>query len=203
MKNELPQLPYAYDALEPWIDEKTMEIHYTKHHATYVAKLNDALVSLPELQEKTAEELVRMLPEIPEVIRGAVKNHAGGHYNHSLFWRLMKKGGGGFAVGALGEQIGKTFGDFGVFKTEFTKAATGLFGSGWTWLAANPVGELSIMTTPNQETPWAGGLRPVLGLDIWEHAYYLKYQNRRPEYVEAWWNVVNWEEVNRLFEHGK
>lgn len=203
MKHELLSLPYAYDALEPWIDAKTMEIHHTKHHATYVAKLNDALASFPELQEKTAEELVRMLSEIPEAIRGAVRNHAGGHYNHSLFWRLMKKEGGGSAIGALGEQIGKAFGDFVGFKNEFTKVAGGLFGSGWTWLVTDPTGKLSIMTTPNQETPWASGSRPVLGLDIWEHAYYLKYQNRRPEYVEAWWNVVNWEEANRLFEHGK
>ena len=203
MKHELPQLPYAHDALEPWIDAKTMEIHHTKHHATYVSKLNDALGSFPTLQEKTVEELVRMLPEIPEAIRGAVKNHAGGHYNHSLFWKLMKKEGGGSASGVLGEQIKRTFGDAVGFKSEFAKIAVGLFGSGWTWLVANPAGELSIMITANQETPWASGMRPVLGLDIWEHAYYLKYQNRRPEYIEAWWNLVNWEEANRLFEHGK
>lgn len=202
MRHELPPLPYAYDVLEPFIDARTMEIHHSKHHATYVAKLNEALISHPDLQEKTAEELVKMLPEIPETIRSAVRNHAGGHYNHSLFWNMMKKGGGGPATGRVAEELGKTFGDFGGFKTEFTKAASGLFGSGWTWLAVDPDGKLSISTTPNQETPWAGGKKPVLALDIWEHAYYLKYQNRRPEYIEAWWNVVDWDEVNRLYGNG-
>lgn len=199
MKHELPPLPYGYDALEPFIDARTMEIHHGKHHAAYVSKLNDALVDYPDLCEKSAEELVRMLPQIPEAIRGAVKNHAGGHYNHSLFWKLMKKGGGGSATGAVAEVLEKQYGDFSGFKAEFTKAATGLFGSGWAWLGADTAGKLSIIVTPNQETPWAGGLCPVLALDIWEHAYYLNYQNRRPEYIEAWWNVVNWDEVNRRY----
>lgn len=199
MEHELPALPYAYDALEPYIDARTMELHHTKHHATYVAKLNEALANYPDLQEKSLEELLKSLDAIPEGVRAAVRNHGGGHYNHSLFWKLMKSQGGGEAKGVLGDAIASAFGDFAKFKEEFTNSAATLFGSGWAWLVKDSVGKLSVIKTPNQDSPIAMKMRPILGLDVWEHAYYLKYQNRRPEYVEAWWNVVNWEEAERNF----
>ncbi len=192
---ELPKLPYAFDALEPHLDAKTMELHHGKHHQTYVTKLNEALATAPEWAAKSIEEIVQGYGQAPEGIRSALRNHGGGHYNHSMFWQIMRPQGGGEPEGSLGQGIASTFGDFGKFREAFTKAALGVFGSGWAWLVADAAGKLSITTTPNQDSPLTQGLRPLLGLDVWEHAYYLKYQNRRPEYVEAWWNVVNWEAV--------
>lgn len=174
---ELPKLAYAYDALEPYIDARTMEIHHTKHHQTYVTKLNEALQQAPDWQGKSLEELLVSLPSIPEAIRGAVRNHGGGHYNHSLFWTVMKPQGGGEPMGKLSLNLAKAFGDFTKFREAFTKAAAGVFGSGWAWLVADKAGKLSIVTTPNQDNPLTQGLTPLLGLDVWEHAYYLKYQN--------------------------
>jgi len=197
MKYELPKLPYPYNALEPYIDAQTMEIHHTKHHATYVAKLNEALAKHPELESKSLEELLKNLDSIPEDIRMAVRNHGGGHFNHSLFWKIMGVRGWGEPTGKLAELLGKSFGDFQKFKEQFTNAAATLFGSGWAWLAVDKDGKLQIVQTPNQDTPLSKGLKPILGLDVWEHAYYLKYQNRRPEYIEAWWHVVNWAEVEK------
>ncbi len=199
MKHELPTLPYAYDALEPYIDARTMELHHSKHHATYVAKLNEALQDHPDLQEQSLEELLKHLDSVPDMIRAAVRNHGGGHHNHSLFWKLMKPQGGGEAKGALGEAIASTFGDFAKFKEEFTNSAATLFGSGWAWLVKDESERLSVIKTPNQESPIMMKMKPILCIDVWEHAYYLKYQNRRPEYVEAWWNVVNWEEAEKNF----
>lgn len=201
MKFELPKLPYAYDALEPHIDAKTMEIHHAKHHQAYVNKLNEALAKHPELEGKTLEEMLGSLSSVPEDIRTAVRNHGGGHFNHSLFWRLMRSQGKGAAEpeGDLAKAIEVSFGDFGKFRETFTGAAAGVFGSGWAWLVAGPDKKLSVMVTPNQDSPISQGLKSILGLDVWEHAYYLKYQNRRPDYIEAWWNVVNWEEVANNF----
>ncbi len=187
---ELPELGYAFDALEPYIDAKTMEIHHDKHHAAYVAKLNDALSAAPEWQNKPIEEILKYIESLPGDIRTAVRNNGGGHYNHTMFWETMKPEGGK----DIPEAVTKTFGGAGDFKTKFTDAAVGQFGSGWAWLVKNG-DQLEIMSTANQETPLKDGKTPVLGLDVWEHAYYLKYQNRRPEYIEAWWNVVNWDVV--------
>lgn len=192
---ELPKFSYSYNALEPHIDAHTMEVHHSKHHATYVAKLNEALEKAPELQNKTIEELLTSLNTIPESIRTAVKNHGGGHYNHSIFWNILKPNGGGEPIGELAKIVARDLGDFAKFREMFTKAAVGLFGSGWVWLVADDSEKLSIITTPNQESPISQGLKPLLTLDVWEHAYYLKFQNRRAEYVEAWWNVINWDEV--------
>lgn len=192
---ELPKLSYSHNALGPHIDTRTMEIHHSKHHATYVAKLNEALKKVPELQNKTIEELLTSLNTIPESIRAAVKNHGGGHFNHSVFWSILKPNGGGEPTGELAKIVVCDFGDFAKFREMFTKAAVGLFGSGWVWLVADDSGKLFITTTPNQENPISQGLKPLLTLDVWEHAYYLKFQNRRAEYVEAWWNVINWDEV--------
>ncbi|MDP3986419.1 MAG: superoxide dismutase [Candidatus Veblenbacteria bacterium] len=194
---ELPKLPYGFDALEPYLDAKTMELHHGKHHATYVAKLNEALQQSPEWEAKSLEDIVKGYAEAPEAIRGALRNHGGGHLNHSLFWKSLcsPAGGVGEPDGKAGEALGSAFGDYGKFKEQFTKAALGVFGSGWAWLVKDTSGKLSVVTTPNQDNPLTQGLVPLLGLDVWEHAYYLKYQNRRPEYVEAWWNVINWEEV--------
>lgn len=200
MKHNLPPLPYPYNALEPYLDARTMELHHAKHHQTYVDKLNAALDKHPELFDTSLEELLRKTETAPEDIRAAVRNHGGGHFNHSLFWQLMKppqQGGGGVAQGKIAEGIHKTFGDFQKFKEQFTAVAVGVFGSGWAWLVQNSAGALSIVTTPNQDSPITAGQRPLLGVDVWEHAYYLKYQNRRPEYVEAWWNIINWQEVER------
>lgn len=194
MKYELPKLPYAYDALEPHIDARTMEIHYTKHHATYVTKLNEVLSKHPEIQNKSLEEMLRNIDSVPEDIRGAVRNHGGGHLNHSLFWKVMKspvQNGGIMSHGKIGQLINQDFGDFDKFREEFNKVALGVFGSGWTWLVVD--GEkLSVVSTPNQDSPLMKNMTPILGLDVWEHAYYLKYQNRRSEYIDAWWYVVNW-----------
>lgn len=199
MPHTLPKLPYAYNALEPHIDAQTMEIHYTKHHQAYIDKLNAALQSAPELQEKPVEELLKDLNAVPEAIRTAVRNHGGGHYNHSMFWTIMGPGKGGAPVGTLAEAITKTFGGFDQFKEKFAAEAGGRFGSGWAWLVADGAGVLTIMSTANQDNPLSEGKFPVLGLDVWEHAYYLKYQNRRPDYVTAWWNVVDWQAVEARY----
>jgi Fe-Mn family superoxide dismutase len=197
----LPPLPYAFDALEPHIDAKTMEIHHDKHHGAYVANLNKAVAEFPALEKKSVEELVRNLNMIPEKIRTAVRNNGGGDYNHSLFWQMMKKGGGGEPAGELAKAIDAQFGNFGAFKADFAKAAMGQFGSGWAWLIVEGK-ELKIEPTANQDSPIMQGRQPLLGIDVWEHAYYLKYQNRRLEYVGAWFDVINWdfvaERYNRL-----
>ncbi len=204
MKYELPKLPYGYDALEPYIDAKTMEIHYTKHHQTYVTKLNEALGKHPEIADKPLEELLGDLDAVSEDIRTAVRNHGGGHSNHSFFWTIMganMPNVGKEPVGAVADAIKSTFGDVAKFKEEFTKAATGVFGSGWVWLVMDPgSGKLLVTSTPNQDSPISKHQKPVLALDVWEHAYYLKYQNKRPDYIEAWWNVVNWEAVEEAYK---
>lgn len=194
----LPELPYDYNALEPHIDEQTMRIHHDKHHGVYVSNLNDALKDYPELQNKTIEELLRSLDQIPEAIRTKIRNNGGGHANHSLFWTIMSPTGGR-PEGKLLDTINNTFGNFDSFKEKFTSTGTGRFGSGWAWLAVNN-GKVEIMDTPNQDTPIMEGKTPILGLDVWEHSYYLKYQNRRADYIQAWWNIVNWPEVARRFE---
>lgn len=195
----LPPLPYPNDALEPSIDAKTMEIHHDKHHAGYVNNLNAALEKAPELQNKSLDDLIKNLNAVPESVRTAVRNNAGGHWNHSLFWQVMSPNGGGAPSGKLAEAINKSFGDFEKFKEQFNAAGGARFGSGWAWLI-NDGGKLSIVSTPNQDNPLMDGKpAPILGLDVWEHAYYLKYQNRRPDYMKAWWNVVNWTEVAKRF----
>jgi Fe-Mn family superoxide dismutase len=226
----VPPLPYAYDALEPHIDAKTMEIHYSKHHAAYVANLNKAIAEAPELAKKPIEELLGSLTSVPEKIRTAVRNQGGGHYNHSLFWQMMKKEGGGEPKGELAQAIDKSFGSFAGFKEKFTDAATKQFGSGWAWLVAGANKTLTIQGLPNQDAvilsdtanltsaeaeafrrrygltgtngPGAAKI-PILGIDVWEHAYYLKYQNRRPEYIAAWFNVINWDFANDQFAKAK
>jgi Fe-Mn family superoxide dismutase len=203
MAHELPALPYAFDALEPHVDARTMEIHHGKHHAAYVNNLNAALESHPELQKKTVAELVADLTAVPEAIRMAVRNNAGGHYNHGLFWKWMTPKGGGSPSGVLAKAISDAFNDLAAFKDAFAKAAMGRFGSGWAWLVVDGSGALKVVSTPNQDTPLAEKQKPILGLDVWEHAYYLKYQNRRADYVAAWWNVVNWGEVDTLFGQAK
>lgn len=220
---KLPPLPYAFDALEPHIDARTMEIHHDKHHAAYVANLNKAIAEAPELGQKPVEELLKNLSAVPEKIRMAVRNQGGGHYNHTLFWQMMKKDGGGKPTAELAKSIDQSFGSFSAFKEKFTEAATKTFGSGWAWLVAGREKMLAIVTTPNQDTPIAdesGGLpkgarealqkrygltpesgkTPLLGLDVWEHAYYLKYQNRRPEYIATWFNVINWDFVAQTYD---
>ena len=199
----LPPLPYDFAALEPHIDAKTMEIHHDKHHATYVTNLNNALKDHPDLQGKSIEELLAGLATVPEAIRTAVRNNGGGHANHSMFWKLLKAGGGGEPTGAIAAAIDSELGGFAAFKEAFGKAATTRFGSGWAWLVVGKDGKLSITSYPNQDSPYAEGQVPLLGLDVWEHAYYLKYQNRRPEYIAAFWNLINWDEVNRLYQAGK
>src|SRR5512143_42958 len=192
---EIGKLPYSYDALEPYIDAKTMEIHFTKHHQAYVTNLNAAIDKHPELKKKGVEELLKDLNAVPEDIRTAVRNHGGGHANHSMFWRILKKDGGE-ANGLAADSIHAAFGGYAAFKEKFGAAAKGHFGSGWAWLVVNDKGGLEIMSLPNQDSPLSAGKKPVLGLDVWEHAYYLKYQNRRAEYVDAFFNLVNWDEVN-------
>jgi len=199
MAFELPPLPYAKDALEPHIDAQTMEIHHDKHHAAYVNNLNKALEGHPELQNKSLEELLRSLDSLPEAIRGAVRNNGGGHSNHTFFWQIMSPNGGGAPTGDLANAINAAFGSFDNFKTQFNAAGAGRFGSGWAWLLVNSDGSVSITSTPNQDTPVSEGKTPILGVDVWEHAYYLKYQNRRPDYLAAWWNVVNWPEVAKRY----
>ncbi|MEQ2526196.1 superoxide dismutase SodA [Bacillaceae bacterium CLA-AA-H227] len=202
MAFELPQLPYAYDALEPHIDKETMNIHHTKHHNTYVTNLNAALEGKAELLSKSVEEVVANLDAVPEAARTAVRNNGGGHANHSLFWTILSPNGGGAPTGELADAINSKFGSLDNFKAEFTKAATTRFGSGWAWLVVNN-GELEVTSTPNQDSPLMEGKTPVLGLDVWEHAYYLNYQNRRPDYIGAFWNVVNWDEVAKLYSAAK
>jgi Fe-Mn family superoxide dismutase len=198
MSFELPSLPYDYDALEPHIDEQTMQIHHGKHHQAYVDNANAALEGT-DLADRPVEEVVRELDSLPEDKRAPVRNNAGGHVNHSLFWEIMGRGGGGEPSGALAEAIESTFGGLEQLKQQVNDAGVKRFGSGWTWLVVNG-GSLSVMSTPNQDSPLMEGKTPILGIDVWEHAYYLKYQNRRPDYLQAWWNVVNWDEVARRFE---
>ncbi len=200
MPFEVPALPYDYAALEPHIDEQTMHLHHDKHHQAYVTKLNEALAKHPELDGKSVEELLKDLEAIPEDIRMAVRNHGGGHLNHSTFWISMTPKGGGEPKGALAEAITSSFGNLADFQTGFNDEGTKRFGSGWVWLVADSQKKLKIISTANQDTPLSEGLSPILGNDVWEHAYYLKYQNRRPDYLAAWWNVVNWEEVSSRFE---
>ncbi len=199
MAFSLPNLPYAYNALEPHIDARTMEIHHGKHHAAYTNNLNAALEKHPALAGKTVEVLLGNLGTIPGDIRDAVRNNGGGYVNHNLFWTIMAPRAGGQPQGALATAMDAAFGDFAKFKTALAKAATTRFGSGWAWLCAKPNKGLEITSTPNQDSPLSEGLTPILGLDVWEHAYYLNYQHRRPDYIEAWWNVVNWDEVARRF----
>ncbi len=198
-KHELPKLPYAFDAIEPHIDAMTMEIHHDKHHAAYVSNLNGALDKHPDLFDLSLEELLRDLSRVPEDIRTAVRNNGGGHANHSLFWPLLSGNGGGAPVGELASAIDTAFGSFDTFREQFSSAAKTRFGSGWAWLSLTPTGSLEVTSTPNQDTPLSEGATPIVGLDVWEHAYYLKYQNRRPDYVAAFWNVVNWEQANANF----
>ena len=202
MAYELPQLPYEYNALEPSIDEETMHLHHEKHHNTYITNLNAALENHPEADPGNVDELVADLDAVPEDIRRAVRNNGGGHSNHSMFWRMMSPDGGGEPTGELADTIDSSFGSFDGFKEQFAAAAApgAVFGSGWCWLIAVPDGILSINATANQDSPLMEGKTPILGLDVWEHSYYLKYQNRRPEYIENWWNVVSWEEVAHRFE---
>ncbi len=195
----LPPLPYAFDALEPHIDARTMEIHHDKHHKAYVDNLNKAVTEFPDMGKESVDVLLMNLnSKIPEKIRAAVRNHGGGHYNHSLFWQMMKKDGGGEPKAELAKAIDASFGNFTGFKTKFTESAMKVFGSGWAWLVLHE-GRLIIESLPNQDTPLTSGRRPVLGLDVWEHAYYLKYQNKRADYIAAWWNVVNWDFVTERF----
>ena len=198
MAHELPPLPYDFAALEPHIDAQTMQIHHGKHHQAYVNNLNAALEKHTDLQKMGAEELLRNLGSVPEDIRPAVRNNGGGHVNHTMFWKMMAPNAGGSPSGAVAEAIQASFGGFDAFKEQFAKAGVSRFGSGWAWLIDNN-GKLSIESTANQDNPISEGKKPILGIDVWEHAYYLKYQNRRPDYISAWWNVVNWAEVNRLF----
>jgi superoxide dismutase, Fe-Mn family len=204
MAHELPKLPYAYDALEPHIDKETMTLHHDKHHAAYVANLNAAIEKHPELASRSAEALLRDLSGVPDDIRTVVRNNGGGHVNHTMFWNLMGPGGGGAPTGRIAEAIASTFSDFESFKKAFNEAGTKQFGSGWVWLARNAAGKLEIVSTPNQDNPMSSGSAPIFGNDVWEHAYYLKYQNRRADYLSAWWNVIRWDAINkRLDEAGK
>jgi Fe-Mn family superoxide dismutase len=202
MAHELPALPYAYDALEPHVDARTMEIHHGKHHAAYVNNLNKALEGHADLEQKSITELLADLALVPQSIRTAVRNNGGGHFNHSLFWKIMQKGGGGEPAGELADAIRSTFGSFDEFKTRFSQAAATRFGSGWAWLYVAD-GKLEMISTANQDSPVMEDGKPILGLDVWEHAYYLKYQNRRPDYVQAWWNTVNWRAVEEHFGKAK
>jgi superoxide dismutase, Fe-Mn family len=194
----LPPLPYDFAALEPHIDAKTMEIHHGKHHQTYVNNLNAAIEKAPDLASKSLDDLMRNVSTLPESVRTAVRNNGGGHWNHSMFWQIMAPKAGGEPGGNLGNAIRSAFGDFAKFREQFSAAGVGRFGSGWAWLVNNG-GKLSITSTPNQDNPLMEGQRAIMGLDVWEHAYYLKYQNRRPDYITAWWNVVNWKEVEKRF----
>jgi len=196
----LPPLPYDYAALEPHIDARTMEIHHTKHHQAYVNNLNAALEKAPEFQQKSLDDIIASLSKVPDAVRTAVRNNAGGHWNHSMFWLIMSPKGGGDPSGNLGDAVAKSFGDMAKLKEQFNAAASSRFGSGWAWLVADGSGALKIESTPNQDNPAMDGRYPILGLDVWEHAYYLKYQNRRADYISAWWNLVNWPEVAKRYE---
>jgi superoxide dismutase, Fe-Mn family len=196
MAHSLPPLPYPHDALEPHIDKQTMEIHHGKHHAAYVNNLNAALEKHPDLQSKSVEDLIRGLSTVPEAIRTAVRNNGGGHANHTMFWQIMGPNAGGAPTGAIADAINGSFGSFDKFKEELKKAGVGRFGSGWAWVVESG-GKLAIESTANQDSPLMEGKKAIFGVDVWEHAYYLKYQNRRPDYIDAWWNVVNWAEINK------
>lgn len=200
---KLPTLPYSYDALEPIIDAQTMEIHHTKHHQTYIDKLNTAMDSHWEHAPKTIDEILKRISEVPEEIRPAIRNHGGGHANHSLFWQIMAPNAGGEPTNELATALTSAFGDFTSFKKIFSDAAAAQFGSGWAWLVKKPNGTLAIYSKPNQDSPLIDGDTPLLGLDVWEHAYYLKYQNRRADYIKAWWSVVNWTKVSELYNATK
>jgi superoxide dismutase, Fe-Mn family len=202
MAHTLPDLPYGYDALEPHIDARTMEIHHSKHHGGYVSKLNAALEGHAALQAKSADVLVAGLAGVPETVRTAVRNNGGGHVNHTLFWPIMSPKGGGEPQGDLADALKAAFGDFATFKQQFSAAGAGRFGSGWAWLVLSD-GSLQITSTPNQDNPLTDGKTPILGLDVWEHAYYLNYQNRRPDYIAAWWNVIDWEAVGTRFKQAR
>ncbi len=198
MAHSLPELNYDYNSLEPNIDAKTMEIHHTKHHQTYITNLNNALEQYPEFFDKSLEDLLINLDDIPESIRGAVRNHGGGHHNHSLFWKIIGPNCGGEPSSSLLERINKDFGSYEAFKTDFTEKSTKQFGSGWGWLCEDKGGNLVTTSTPNQDSPLLSGLKPILGIDVWEHAYYLNYQNRRPDYIASFWNIINWNEVEAI-----
>jgi len=202
MAFEVPPLPYAYEALEPSIDSQTMHLHHDKHHQAYVDNANAAIQKAPELASKSPEEILTNLNAVPEAVRGAIRNNVGGHVNHSMFWAIMGPNAGGQPTGAIADAIKQTFGDLAQFQEKLNDAGVKQFGSGWTWLALGN-GGLQVLSTPNQDSPISQGLQPIMGNDVWEHAYYLKYQNRRAEYLKAWWNVVNWAEVNKRYEAAK
>jgi superoxide dismutase, Fe-Mn family len=203
MAYELPPLPYDYSALEPYIDTQTMQLHHDKHHQTYVTNVNNALQGHDQLASLSVDDLLRNISQVPDSIRTAVQNSGGGHSNHSMFWQIMKPNGGGEPTGDLASAIQQAFGSFDAFKTAFNDAGTKRFGSGWAWLVLDSSGKLQVISTANQDSPLMSGMYPVMGNDVWEHAYYLKYQNRRPEYLNAWWNVVNWDEVAHRFAQGR
>jgi Fe-Mn family superoxide dismutase len=201
MAFEVPPLPYDYNALEPYIDTQTMQLHHDKHHAAYVNNLNNAVTNT-DFASKNVDDILRNINDVPQTVRAAVQNNAGGHSNHSMFWSIMKPNGGGEPTGALASAIQQTFGSFDQFKAAFNDAGVKRFGSGWTWLVLDQSGKLSVISTANQDSPMMNGQYPVMGNDVWEHAYYLKYQNRRPDYLAAWWNVVNWDEIARRYQQG-
>ena len=203
MAYELPPLPYPFNALEPHIDAKTMEIHHDKHHQAYITNANNALKDYPDLAAKPADELIANLSQVPESIRTVVRNNAGGHSNHSFFWKIMAPNAGGTPKGKLADAISETFGSIDAFKEKFQAAGAGRFGSGWAWLAVNKESKLEVTSTPNQDSPIMEGLKPVIGIDVWEHSYYLLYQNKRPDYLKAWWNVVNWDQAETNFSAAK
>jgi len=202
MAYQLPPLSYPFDALEPTIDARTMEIHHDKHHGAYVNNVNAAIAGHADLEAMSIEDLMRNIDSVPDAIRTAVRNNGGGHANHSMFWQIMKKGGGGAPTGELADAINEAFGSFDAFKDAFSKAGAGRFGSGWAWLVMNN-GKLEVTSTANQDSPYMEGKTPLMGLDVWEHAYYLNYQNRRPDYISAWWNVVNWDAVAARYAEAK
>jgi Fe-Mn family superoxide dismutase len=203
MAYELPPLPYDYSALEPYIDTQTMQLHHDKHHQTYITNVNNALQGHDQLAAMSVDDLLRNIKQVPESIRTAVQNNAGGHSNHSMFWNIMTPNGGGEPTGNLASAIQQAFGSFDAFKTAFNDAGTKRFGSGWAWLVLDTNGKLQVISTANQDSPLMSGMYPVMGNDVWEHAYYLKYQNRRPEYLNAWWNVVNWDAIAHRYEQGR
>lgn len=194
---ELPPLPYGYDALEPHIDAETMQFHHDKHHAAYVKNLNTALDKHPQLKDRPVEDLLRNLTSVPEDVRTTIRNNGGGHVNHKMFWEIMSPNGGGEPTGAIAQAIQQNFGSFADFKKQFNEAGSQRFGSGWAWLVRSNDGKLSVMSTANQDSPFMEGMYPIMGNDVWEHAYYIKYRNRRAEYLDAWWNVLNWDEINK------
>lgn len=200
---ELPELPYAYDALEPHIDAETMQFHHDKHHAAYVKNLNTALDKYPQLQNRPVEDLLRNLTSVPEDVRTTIRNNGGGHVNHKMFWEIMRPNGGGEPTGEIAQAIQQNFGSFADFKKQFNDAGSKRFGSGWAWLVRTNDGKLSVMSTANQDSPFMEGMYPIMGNDVWEHAYYIKYRNRRAEYLDAWWNVLNWDEINNRLAQAK